>query len=106
MKLMTEEILKQLPKLYSTENVPLEEKIAVVKYFNPCGPATWYGIEYDPEEKLFFGYADLFGDETCAEYGMFSLTELENINLPFGLKIERDLHFTPKPMKEVLKNMY
>lgn len=28
-----------------------------------------------------------------AEYGYFSLKELEGIELPFGLKIERDLYF-------------
>ena len=49
MKLMTKEIEKKLPKLYETENIPVEDKVAVVKYFNPCGAGTWYGIEYDPD---------------------------------------------------------
>ena len=32
MKLMTKEIEKKLPKLYETENIPVEDKVAVVKY--------------------------------------------------------------------------
>lgn len=98
MKLLTKEIEKKLPKLYSTEDIPCEEKIGAVKFFNPCGAGTWIGIEYDPEDKLFFGFVDLIDKE----YGYFSLEELESIRLPFGLRIERDLHFTPKSMKDII----
>jgi hypothetical protein len=39
-----------------------------------------------------FGLADLgFG---CPELGSFSLAELAGVRLPFGLRIERDLHFS------------
>lgn len=102
MKLMTKEILKKLPKLYDTEEIPCEEKVAIVKYFNPCGAATWYGIEYNENTQEFFGYIDLYGNKE-GEYGYFSLKELENLKLPFGLKIERDLYFNPKKMSEILK---
>ncbi|MGL5714339.1 MAG: DUF2958 domain-containing protein, partial [Paraclostridium sp.] len=78
MKLMTKELEKSLPAMYSMEGV--EDKEAVVKYFNPAGAGTWYGIEYDPEHRIFFGYADIgYG----GEYGDFSLDELESISL-FG----------------------
>lgn len=100
MELMTKEIEKMLPRLYETEGI--KEKKAVVKYFNPCGAATWYGIEYSPEEKIFFGYVDLFGDGN-GEYGYFSLEELESITLPLGLKIERDLYFTPTNIEEIIE---
>lgn len=106
MKLMTKELELKIPMVGADTETPLENRTAMVKFFNPCGAATWYVIEYDPQQKLCFGYADLFGDESCAEYGSFSLTELEEITLPFGLKIERDLHFQPKTMKEILKNRY
>ena len=101
MKLLTKEIIKKLPKLYSTEAVPMDEKIVYVKFFNPCGIGTWYALEYDEDEKLFFGYVDLIEKE----FGYFSLEELESIKLPFGLGIERDLYFNPTPLKEVLKNI-
>jgi hypothetical protein len=35
--------------------------------------------------------------------GDFSLTELEEITGPLGMKIERDLYFEPKRLSEVRK---
>jgi hypothetical protein len=100
MKLLTKAILKKLPKLYETENVPAEEKVAVVKFFNPAGSGTWYGVEFDGEDT-FFGYvAGLCPDGD--EWGYFSLAELASLRLPFGLKIERDLYWKPTKMGEVL----
>jgi hypothetical protein len=63
----------------------------VVKLFNPCGAATWLATELDDDGDTLFGLADLgFG---CPELGYFSLCEIERLRLPFGLGIERDLHF-------------
>lgn len=62
----------------------------VVRFFNPVGSATWLVTEID-EDGILFGLADLgFG---CPELGSFALAELEAVRLPFGLRIERDLHF-------------
>jgi hypothetical protein len=43
MELLTEEIKKILPKLYSQEQV--EDPMTVVKYFTPDSSWTWYIIE-------------------------------------------------------------
>jgi len=93
MKLLTKEIKNKLPKLYETESVPLKEKEVICKFFNPCGAETWYVIEGQQEEDdfIFWGLVDLHEQE----FGYFSLNELESINLPFGLGIERDMHFEP-----------
>ena len=88
MKLMTSKLEKRFKEIGSQEDA--KDPIVVAKYFNPGGAGTWYAIEYDPEEKIFFGYASIFGDHND-EFGNFSLVELENLKLPFGLKIERDL---------------
>ena len=65
----------------------------VVRLFSPVGAATWLATEIDAD-GIFFGLADLgFG---CPELGSFALDELESVRLPFGLTIERDLHFTPR----------
>lgn len=61
----------------------------VAKFFNPCGPGTWYMTEYDPEERLAFGLCVIHE----AELGYFSLDELESIELMAGLGIERDLYW-------------
>lgn len=42
--------------------------------------------------STYFGLADLgFG---CPEMGYFSLSEIASVRLPYGLRIERDLHFS------------
>ena len=55
MKLLTKAIEKQLPKLYETENQSDEEKLAILKLFDPCGRGTWFACEYDGED-ICFGY--------------------------------------------------
>ena len=94
-KLLTKEILSKVPPLYSQDGKG-ENAIAYAKFFNPCGIGTWYMSEYDPKQNLAFGKAIL--QET--ELGYFSLTELEAVKLPFGLSIERDIHFRPTPLKD------
>lgn len=96
MKLLTKELREKLPKLKSTENVPTEEKTAVVKFFQPWGSWTWYAVEFDGED-LFFGWVHGFEKE----WGYFSLKELESVTGPFGLRIERDLYFSPTKIKDL-----
>ncbi len=102
MKLLTKEILKKFDSVGSQEDLPLDDKLIICKFFNPTGAGTWYATEYNPDEKLFFGYVSIFGDYND-EWGYFSLEELESIKGPFGLGIERDLYFTPKRFSEVIK---
>lgn len=75
------------------------DPVPVVKFFNPCGAATWLATELDADDDTLFGLADLgFG---CPELGSFSLSEIASVRLPFGLRIERDLHFsTPHPLSK------
>jgi hypothetical protein len=37
------------------------------------------------------------------ELGYFSLSELKSVKGPMGLPIERDLHFEPKTLKELME---
>ena len=63
----------------------------VVKFFSPVGAATWLFSELDEDGDTLFGLCDLgFG---CPEMGSASLSEIARVHLPFGLTIERDLHF-------------
>ncbi|MHA2265153.1 MAG: DUF2958 domain-containing protein [Candidatus Thorarchaeota archaeon] len=101
MKLMTKAIEASLPPLGSQDSKGYDA-IVRVKFFNPCGHGTWLATEYDPNERLFFGWAEIFPG--CGELGYFSLDELESVKVPpFGLGIERDLHFTPKTLDEAVK---
>lgn len=97
MKLLTKEIIRKLPALYATEDVPLEEHVAIVKFFTPWTNWTWYGVEYDGEDR-FFGL--VYGLER--EWGYFTLSELQSVSGPAGLKIERDLYFKPTKIKDLV----
>lgn len=94
MKLLTKALTKALPPLYSQEKVA--DPIVHAKFFAPWGMATWWATEFDGEDT-FFGFA-LLNDPSLAELGYFSLSELQAVKGPFGLGIERDIHFTPQPL--------
>lgn len=98
MQLLTKADRKALPALYSTENLPSEQKQAVVKFFDPTSQWTWYAIEFDGPDR-FFGL--VHGHET--ELGYFSLSELLSIKVRLGLKIERDRWFEPTLITELFK---
>jgi len=101
MKLLTKEILEAFEKQGDvSEKDPSEIKI-IVKYFNPTGSGTWYCYEYYPEDKVFMCYANL-GMPEFAECGTVSLKELEELESPFGLGIERDLYFGEHTLQEVI----
>lgn len=101
MKLITKELEARFKAVGSQEEV--KDPIAICKFFNPTGRGNWFATEYDPTEKIFFGYVSLFGDHND-EWGSFSLEELESLKLPFGLGIERDINFQEKPMSEIIKS--
>ena len=100
MELMTKKQEEQLVKNHKASQANPDKDLkhkAVIKLFNPTGLGTWYASEYDPETKLAFGVADL----GFLEMGSFAMYELEELKLPMGLKIERDLSF--KENKYTLK---
>lgn len=93
--LMTDKIREKLPKLYANEKLGMEA-LAQIKYFTPDSNWTWYASEFDGQD-MFFGL--VIGFEI--ELGYFSLSELQEALGPMGLKIERDLHFEPKSLREL-----
>lgn len=95
MKLLTKEIKKALPALYSQEDKG-EAAVVQVKFFTPWSSWTWYATEFDGKDT-FFGLVD--GHDR--ELGYFSLSELKSHAGPAGLRIERDLYFKPKTIAEV-----
>lgn len=105
MKLLTKEIEKTLPALYAGEDTPLHEKVAYLKVFDPTGRLTYYATEYDPTEKLFFGYMVSPLGEDCDEWGYSSLDEFEALKGRFGLGLERDLYFRPQKIGEIFPAM-
>ena len=95
MKLLTKAIEEKLAKfpLYSQDGK--KEKEVIVKFFNPMGRGTWYvteGEKQDNGDWLFFGLVDLYDEE----WGYFTLSELQSVQLPLGMGIERDMYFHNK----------
>jgi hypothetical protein len=67
----------------------------VVKLFCPWGGATWLLTELNPNSPdIAFGLCDL--GMGFPELGNVSLTELESLTGPGGLRVERDRHFRAK----------
>ena len=81
-----------LPQLGTSAPDP----IARVKLFNPGGAGSWYIAEYDPETSTGYGAACIHE----FELGYISLQELVEFRGRFGLPLERDLHWEPRPLSE------
>jgi hypothetical protein len=93
MNLMPDFIRDQLLKNGSAEREA--DHMPVVKYFDPCGAATWLISEILPTEPdTMFGLCDLGMD--CPELGYVNFTELSTVKGKLGLPMERDLHFAPQ----------
>ena len=101
MKLITQEVRKKLPPLYSQEDKPAGQAVAPVKFFTPDSSWTWYPVEWDGED-LFFGLVD----GLVKEMGYFSLSELQAIRGPMGLPIERDLYWRPRKICEIAPELF
>lgn len=94
MKLITKEIEKKIEKypLYSQDGKG-DEAVVIAKFFPPWGGMSFYATEGSKTED---GDIEFFGMVTnCGEYelGYFTLSQLENLRGPWGLKVERDLYF-------------
>lgn len=98
MELLTKEVEAEFKLLGSQANE--KDPVVVAKFFNAAGPGKWYATEYDPKEKIFFGYVSIFGDHND-EWGSFSLEELESIQGGFGLGVERDKFWNPKKFSKL-----
>lgn len=99
MELFPKKIIQTIPKIGETDSQELCDVTLHVKFCNPIGSGVWYVSEYNPTTGEFFGYAEIISGQ--GEWGSFYLDELQNINLPGGFRIERDILFTPKKFKEI-----
>ncbi len=97
MKLLTEEVKKNLKPLYFYENTEAKDIMVKVKFFHPFSHWTWYVYEFDGVDT-FFGFVKGFENEL----GYFSLSELE-ATIVHGLHVEIDLYFEPVSLKELME---
>lgn len=71
---------EDIPNLYETDDIPADKKIIYQKWEIPQIGFYWLIAELDKKENLAFGYANL-NDDTLAEWGYISLTELKENNV-------------------------
>ena len=102
MQLLTKVLLKRFAQVGRQEDK--KDPVVIAKFFNPAGAGTWYATEYDPQDKMFFGYVSIFGDWND-EWGCFSLKELEDFKGPFGIGIERDLYFDERLASKIVTKL-
>jgi hypothetical protein len=102
MKLFTKEVDKQLFAQYP-KGSDLDNQMVVAKIFNPYGRGVWYLLNSDPEDPDYiWAIVDLFEPDM----GSVSRSELQTVKVPpFGLGLERDIYFSPKPAKEVFEGI-
>ena len=100
MKLLTEEIIKALPPLYTTDNIQLEDKVVICKFFIPGTYWSWFVFEGQVEEDDFCFFGMVHGHEK--EMGYFYLFELNNVKNSLGISIERDLHVFKRPYRNFM----
>ncbi|WP_418120015.1 DUF2958 domain-containing protein [Variovorax sp. 350MFTsu5.1] len=105
MDLITPELrIQLLANGHAARDNPHLDPWPVLKWFNPCGAATWLITELDPnDEDIAYGLADL--GMGCPETGHVSVRELTSIRLMRGaLGIERDLNWrTDKPLSAYVR---
>ena len=95
MKLITEELKERFKEVGDQSNS--KNPLIVVKLFDPAGSATWYVTE----RRVAFGFVTgLYMDE----WGSFSIDELQAIERPYGLTIERDIYFEEQRYFDVFKD--
>ena len=92
-KLLTKEVIRNLPALYSQDGKSPESVKVAVKFFTPDAQATWYITEGDQEgdDWRFFGLCDLGHG---SELGYVMLSQIESVRGQLGLPVERDRHYT------------
>lgn len=95
MKLINQELAKQIPALYSQEHNT--NPMVYVIFSAPWSHWIWYVTEFDGKD-FCFGFVQ--GDYD--EWGYFSISELESITGPEGQKIVREAYFPPEPIKQIL----
>ena len=96
MKIITKAVEDAFTKQGDCSQKSMKDIKIVLKLFNPAGAGTWYIYE-KLDDDVYMCFANL-GDPMFAEIGTVSMSELMSLRLPFGLTIERDMHFDPLSM--------
>lgn len=93
--------IRESDRLPSTaEAIEQADPLLRVKLFG--GPGTWWIAGFDPETRIAYGVAEI----QEREVGDFDLDEIVELRIkPWGLPVERDLHWRPTRLSVVLEGL-
>ena len=100
MMLLTKEIEKKIPKLYTHDGKPANEVPIVVKFFTPDSNWSWFVSEGEQQpdgDWLFFGMVHGFEKEM----GYFNLHDLMKVRGAMNLPVERDMYYGNHTLADV-----
>ena len=102
MRLLTNELEKRFAEVGSQKNV--KDPVIIAKFFlyDPGGDDFLYATEYDPKNKLFFGYVSLSGG-WIEQWKHLSLVEMESFKNSLGIGFKRDLHFREQKISSIIR---
>ncbi len=95
-------LARTIPKLYATENIPLDDKIVHAHYFG--GPYDAYITELAEDGVEAFGYTKLTSYPD-GEWGYIDLSELEEHKGGLVI-IERDCYWKPERFADAMARLY
>ena len=78
-------------------HIDRKDKIIRMHFF--IGGCDWYIAEFDGKDT-FFGFVNL-NDPQNAEWGYFTLSELNTININ-GIQVDQDLRWQPKKFSKIV----
>jgi hypothetical protein len=98
MPLLTDDLRKRIPPIYSQEAD--EEPMFYACFVLPGTDRKWYVAEGGPQgdDYMFFGFVYELKDK----FGYFLLSELEAVRSPLGLPVELDTTFIEGRLTDVV----
>ena len=104
MIILTEEIEKKIPHIYSTDIViakRIENIDIILRFFCPQNNWEWFVTEGEKDNEgnwIFLGFVK----KNFKEWASFTLKDLENFESKTGFQVVRDPYFLNKKIKDIL----
>ncbi len=91
-------IIAEMPEVYETEDVELEDKIVYLRYFSKQKEKDWYIVEKDEADQQHktWGFVTINRHIVNATWDFIDIEAIKNEN-----GVELDLHFNPQKFNEL-----
>ncbi|MBT3235095.1 MAG: hypothetical protein HN353_04025 [Bdellovibrionales bacterium] len=101
MNLITRKIEDNVPKLYETEKIKLEKKVAKIKLDHNKRDKSWYIVEAEKLDNDFVFWG-LIREEDKVAIDFFSLNDLASMALDECLAVTEDMTFSPTQLSLIM----